>query len=98
MVNLTPIFAAAILAGTAFAHPGEHHDHNNVEHQLVRRAEHAASIQKRLDNCQSHPAYAAIKARGQERRFKAAEERREKRGILLDSQLQSAPAVLISLS
>ena len=96
MVVIKSAVAALLAAGSfVVAHPGEHHDHDEVAHHIAKRTDHANSINKRLAACAGQPEYEALKKRGQERRIKKAEELRQKRGIPLDSEYCATYSVKI---
>lgn len=89
MVVIKSALAAILAAGTfiapTVAHPGEHHDHDEVKRAIAKRSEHAMHIQRSLAACAGKPSYERLKRQGQERRFKKAQELRKKRNIPLDS-------------
>ncbi|KAF2229980.1 aromatic compound dioxygenase [Viridothelium virens] len=64
-----------------FAHPGEHHDHAEVHHEIVKRNAHGAMIQRGLAACASNPEFRALKARGETRRYEKARAMRKARGL-----------------
>ncbi|KAF2226631.1 Intradiol ring-cleavage dioxygenase [Elsinoe ampelina] len=79
----TSLLLGAGLAGFAAAHPGEHEHHD--EAAVAAQIEYGKMIKRGLQNCESSPAYQAIHARAQERRWEKAQKLRQKRGIALET-------------
>lgn len=80
------MLALSSLTSLAIAHP-EHHE---MEEALMRRDEHAAMIQRGLENCANSPSFRAIKERAQARRWEKAQKLRQARGIPLDGKSRSS--------
>lgn len=53
---------------------------------LAKRAEHAAIVQRGLEDCYNHPKFLALQKRGQDRRWEKAQQLRKARGIHESSQ------------
>ncbi|KAG9946821.1 aromatic compound dioxygenase, partial [Aureobasidium melanogenum] len=80
MVKIYAISAAlltASLSSLSHAHPEEH----ELADALAKRAEHAAIVQRGLEDCYNHPKYLEMQKRGQERRWEKAQQLRKARGI-----------------
>ncbi|KAH0008211.1 aromatic compound dioxygenase, partial [Aureobasidium melanogenum] len=80
MVKIHAISAAlltASLSALSHAHPEEH----EMADTLAKRAEHAAIVQRGLEDCYNHPKFLEMQKRGQERRWEKAQQLRKARGI-----------------
>lgn len=80
MVMIRAISAALLTASfssLSHAHPGEH----EMADALAKRAEHAAVVQRGLEDCYNHPKFLALQKRGQDRRWEKAQQLRKARGI-----------------
>jgi len=91
MVRLSASFPA-LLAAAAFvsetvAHPGEHHDKEEVRSELARLDVHARHIARGLEKCAGNAKYQALQARAIERRHVKALDMRKKRGLPLTCEL-----------
>jgi cob(I)alamin adenosyltransferase len=84
MVKVTNTFVALLassLIGSAVAHPGEHHDHEEVKREISERSQHAAYAKRTLANCTNSVSSRALKARSVARRAERAQQLRAARGI-----------------
>ncbi|THY70846.1 aromatic compound dioxygenase [Aureobasidium pullulans] len=74
-------FSAALLAfglsSLSHAHPGEH----EMVNAIMKRGEHAAIVQRGLEDCFNHPKFLELQRRGQDRRWEKAQQLRRARGI-----------------
>ncbi|THW16864.1 aromatic compound dioxygenase [Aureobasidium pullulans] len=74
-------FSAALLAfglsSLSHAHPGEH----EMVEAILKRGEHAAIVQRGLQDCFNHPKFLELQRRGQDRRWEKAQQLRRARGI-----------------
>ena len=80
MVKLNQLSTALLTVGLSsfsHAHPGEH----EMAEALVKRDEHAAIVQRGLEDCVNHPKFIELQRRGQERRWNKAQQLRKARGI-----------------
>ncbi|KAG9961998.1 aromatic compound dioxygenase, partial [Aureobasidium melanogenum] len=80
MVKIHAISAALLTVGLSslsHAHPEEH----EMANALAKRAEHAAIVQRGLEDCYNHPKFLEMQKRGQERRWEKAQQLRKARGI-----------------
>lgn len=92
MVHLSSWLSAIAIASTipaALGHPGEAHDAIKHKREMAAMEAHSAKIQRGLDNCQAHPSYKALKARGAARRSERARVLRQKRGVPINSKSAS---------
>ena len=69
------------LASFTAAHPGEHHDHDEVLAELAARSVHAARIQSGLAGCARDPSFKALRKRGEVRRSDKASKLRSVRSL-----------------
>ncbi|KAG9645473.1 aromatic compound dioxygenase, partial [Aureobasidium melanogenum] len=74
---ISAVLLTASLSSLSHAHPGEH----EMADALAKRAEHAAVVQRGLENCYNHPKFLEMQKRGQERRWEKAQQLRKARGI-----------------
>ena len=81
MVRLTTITSAAIAFSFVTAHPGEHHDHEHVKHEIKQRDLLAARAADSLSQCSSSVKARELNQRAITRRAAAAERLRKERGI-----------------
>jgi hypothetical protein len=73
--------ATACLAGTAVAHPGEHHDHQAVKREIRARDQMASAAKRSISSCSSSLKHRQVAARSVARRAAVARELRERRNI-----------------
>ncbi len=83
--------AAAYLAGSVVAHPGEHHDHAEVKRQIRARDQMASAAKRSLDTCSSSLKARELNSRSVARRAEVAREIRAKRNIQ-NSKSRTNPA------
>ena len=85
MVNFSSIVNGAIAAssiiGFAAAHPGEKHDHAKIKREIDVRGLRATAAKRSLGACQNSVESRQVMQRSIERRAKAVNELRQKRGI-----------------
>ena len=74
----------------SLAHPGEHHDHAAVTHEIAKRNAHGAMIQRGLAACANKPQFRSLKARGETRRYEKAIALRKARGLDMKSGWNSS--------
>jgi hypothetical protein len=72
---------AACLAGSAVAHPGEHHDHAAVKRQVKARDQMASAAKRSIDSCSNSLKHREVAARSVARRAEVARELRQRRNI-----------------
>ncbi|KAF2092201.1 aromatic compound dioxygenase [Saccharata proteae CBS 121410] len=73
--------AAAALSASVIAHPGEHHDHDEVKRTIAARDHHAANAKRSLDACSNSLKHRELAARNVARRSQLVKDLRQKRGI-----------------
>jgi hypothetical protein len=73
--------AAACLASTAIAHPGEHHDHAAIKREIVARNQMASAAKRSIDSCSSSLKHRELNARSIARRAETLHSIRKARGI-----------------
>lgn len=87
MVRLSASFPALLVAAAfvseTVAHPGEHHDEEEVRTELARLDLHARHIARGLEKCAGNAKYQALQARAIERRHAKALDMRKKRDLPL---------------
>lgn len=71
------VLAISSLAASVMAHPENH----EMDDALMRRGEHAATIQRGLEDCASNSKFIALKERAQTRRWGKAQKLRKARGL-----------------
>lgn len=84
MVNSNSIastLATTLLFSTAIAHPGEHHDREEIAREIAIRTKLAASAKRQLAQCSSSVSARALHQRSVERRAAKALRLRTERGI-----------------
>lgn len=86
MVKFNRVSQAVLAISSLSALTDAHPEHHEMEHALKKRDEHAAHIQRGLDNCASHPKFLALKERAQNRRWEKAQKLRKARGIDMESK------------
>lgn len=79
--KLTSSITALTLFGLCLAHPGEHHDHEEVAHSIRRREALAQHTRRSLDQCTQSSQHQALTERGIARRAAHVNSLRKKRGI-----------------
>jgi len=79
--KLASAMAAACLAGSSIAHPGEHHDHQAIKREIVTRDQMASVAKRSLDTCSNSLKHREVAARSVARRAAAAKELRQRRNI-----------------
>lgn len=73
--------AAVCFAGSAIAHPGEHHDHAAIKREVKARDQYAAAGKRALDSCSNSLKARELNSRSVARRAQRARSLRERRGI-----------------
>ena len=73
--------AAVCLAGSAVAHPGEHHDAAAVKREVKARDQMASAAKRSLDTCSNSLKHREVAARSVKRRAEVARELRQRRNI-----------------
>jgi hypothetical protein len=89
--KIASVVAAAYLAGSVVAHPGEHHDHAEVKRQIRARDQMASAAKRSLDTCSSSLKARELNSRSVARRAEVAREIRAKRNIQ-NSKSRTNPA------
>ncbi|KAH8817978.1 Intradiol ring-cleavage dioxygenase [Hyaloscypha sp. PMI_1271] len=79
--KLATAVAAACLATTAIAHPGEHHDHAAIKREIVARNQMASAARRSIDSCSSSLKHRELSARSIARRAETLHSIRNARGI-----------------
>lgn len=78
-------FAGGVLAATLLAfsnaHPGEHHDHEEIRRSIAKREVLANNHARSLERCSNVEAHKQLKERTISRRAETARELRAKRGL-----------------
>lgn len=77
---------AATLLGLSAAHPGEHHDHEAIEHSVRQREVLAKHTRRSLDKCTQSADHKALMERSIARRADQLEKLRQKRGLEVKPQ------------
>lgn len=75
------VLSAACLFDLVAAHPGEHHDHHAIKHQIQVRDRMASSAKRAIDGCSDSLKHRELSARSVARRAAIARDLRQKRGI-----------------
>lgn len=91
MVNfpkLAAVFAVAFVFGSTVAHPGEHHDHEQVKRELHQHGILARSGAQSLSKCAGTVKARALEQGAIARRAATAERLRNERGIPTDGGKQ----------
>ncbi|RDW82958.1 aromatic compound dioxygenase [Coleophoma crateriformis] len=78
--------AAVCFAGSAIAHPGEHHDHSAIKREVKARDQFAAAGKRSLNACSNSLKAREFNARSVARRAERARSLRERRGITTKAQ------------
>ena len=78
--------AAASLAATCVAHPGEHHQHVAITRAISQRGEYAQSTAHSLSECVASAEQLALTRRSLTRRAERLRDLRQKRGISTKSR------------
>jgi hypothetical protein len=82
MVYLSKLaVAAACLASSVLAHPGEHHDHAAIKREVKARDQMASAAKRSLDTCSNSLKHRELSARNVARRAEVARDLRQKRNI-----------------
>ena len=81
MVQFTKIAAAALIAGSAVAHPGEVHEPAQIRRELADREVVANRYVRSLGKCASNTKAREASERAASRRASKAEKLRQARGI-----------------
>ena len=84
MVYFSKIASAVVaiyLAGSAIAHPGEHHDHHSLKRQVRARDQMASAAKRSIDSCSNSLKHRELNARSVARRAEVARDLRQKRNI-----------------
>jgi len=79
-------FFAATLLGFSAAHPGEHHDHEAIEHSVRQREMLAKHTRRSVDKCAQSNGHQALMERSIARRADQLEQLRQKRGLEVKPQ------------
>lgn len=84
MVSFHKIASAITLAaclGSAVAHPGEHHDHEDIQRQVRVRDRMASTAKRSIDSCSNSLKHREVSSRSLARRAAIAKELRQRRNI-----------------
>jgi len=84
MVSFSKIFGtvvAASMISSVIAHPGEHHDADDLKRQIAARQQMASAAKRSLSACASTLRHRQLNTRSVSRRANIARDLREKRGI-----------------
>ncbi len=73
--------AAACLAGSVVAHPGEHHDPAAIRREVAARNQMAHAAKRSINSCSSSVKAREVAARSVARRAEVARDLRQKRNI-----------------
>ena len=84
--KLTNSLIATALLGLSVAHPGEHHDHEAIEHSVRQREVLARSTRRSLDGCTQNASHTALMERSIARRADQLDKLRHKRGLEVKPQ------------
>lgn len=79
------LFAATLL-GLSAAHPGEHHDHEAIEHSVRQREVLAKHTRRSIDKCAESTEHKTLMERSIARRAAQLEQLRQKRGLEVKPQ------------
>ena len=84
--KLATAVAAACLASTTIAHPGEHHDLAAIKREIVARNQMASAAKRSIDSCSSSLKHRELNARSIARRAETLHSIRNARGIKSSKQ------------
>lgn len=76
----------ATLLGLSAAHPGEHHDHEAIDHSVRQREALAKHTRRSLDGCNQGAEHKALMERSIARRADQLDKLRQKRGLEVKPQ------------
>lgn len=75
------VVVATCIVGSAIAHPGEHHDQEDIKRQVQVRDQMASAAKRSIDSCSNSLKHRAVNARSIARRAGVARELRARRDI-----------------
>lgn len=81
MVCLSKIAAAVCFASSVIAHPGEHHDLEDIKREVKARDQMASAAKRSIDSCSNSLKHRELNARSIARRAEVARDIRQKRNI-----------------